>query len=51
MAGIIKQQPGQQMIGFVAYGGAVRPLLEGFLPDRITLYPGVIAKATLDRLS
>ena len=35
MAGIVKQQPGQQMIGFVAYGGAVRPLGEGFLPDRI----------------
>ena len=35
MAGIVEQQSRQQVIGFVAYDGAVRPLGEGFLPDRL----------------
>src|ERR1700732_4770820 len=33
MPGIVEQQPCQQMVGLVAYGGAVGPLGEGFLPD------------------
>src|SRR6266403_5335827 len=43
MAGIIEQQPCQQVIGFVAYDSAVGPLGEGFLPD------GVKQRAIYDR--
>ena len=35
MAGIIEQQFCQQMVGLVAYDGAVGPLGEGFLSDRL----------------
>jgi len=35
VAGIIKQQTRQQVVGLVAHDGAVGPLGEGFLPDRI----------------
>src|SRR5713101_8180538 len=35
MPGIVKQQSCQQVVGFVAYDGAVGPLGKGFLPDRL----------------
>src|SRR5258705_13662966 len=35
MAGIIEQQPWQQVVGFVAYDSAVGPLGERFLSDRV----------------
>ncbi len=35
MAGIVEQQSRQQVVGFVACDGAVGPLGEGFLPDRV----------------
>src|SRR6478752_5034037 len=35
MAGIIEQQPCQQVVGFVAYDSAVGPLGERFLSDRV----------------
>src|SRR5258706_3020777 len=35
MAGIIEQQPCQQMVGLATYDGAVGPLGEGFLSDRV----------------
>src|SRR5258706_9592740 len=34
MAGIIEQQPCQQMVGLATYDGAMGPLGEGFLSDR-----------------
>src|SRR6202040_2064241 len=33
MAGIVKQQSGQQLVRLAAYDGAVGPLREGLLPD------------------
>jgi hypothetical protein len=33
MAGIVEQQSGQQVVGFVADEGSVGPLGERFLPD------------------
>src|SRR5712672_2226443 len=35
MPGIVEQQSCQQVVGFVAYNGAVGPLGKGFLPDRL----------------
>jgi hypothetical protein len=35
MAGIVEQHTCQQVVGLVAHDGAVRPLGEGFLPDRL----------------
>jgi hypothetical protein len=35
MAGIVEQQSCQQVVGFVAHDGAVGPLGEGFLSDRL----------------
>ena len=39
MAGIVKQQSRQQVVGFVPYDRAVRPLGEGFLPDGLKQRP------------
>ena len=35
MAGIVKQQSRQQLVGLVAHNGAVGPLGEGFMSDRL----------------
>src|SRR5258707_631186 len=35
MAGIVKQQSCQRVVGLLPYGGAMRPLGERFLPDCI----------------
>ena len=51
MAGIVKQQPGQKMIGFVAHDGAVRPLVEGFLPDRIKQRGSMIGGCSPGKIS
>jgi hypothetical protein len=35
MPGIVKQQSRQQLVGLVAHNGAVGPLGEGFMSDRL----------------
>jgi hypothetical protein len=51
MAGVVEQQSGQELIGFVAHDGAVGPLGEGFLPNGFKQRPiydrGLLARQDL----